>query len=378
MKHVAILQEYVPSYRVPFFRALSDKALSVGVRVEVHAGRPIGDQALRGDDAGEQTKARHMPQRELSACGRRVTLRSLTSLPNDLDLVVLEQARRNLDTYRLLLPRRMWHGQRVALWGHGRDYVKKERALDSAILARLTSRADHFFAYTRQGAEHVIAQGRRRETVTVVRNSVDTQALQADLAAVSAEDVRQFQHHHGLTGKTLLYLGGLDRSKRIEFLLDAFARAHSADPDIRLLVVGDGDQREIVSGRPGVVPLGRLTGRDKSLAMRAANAIANPGRVGLVAVESIIAELPLLTADGAMHAPEFDYLEELGAVLQSPNSPHAYASLLAAGAGTGDPALRPVQDRLRGPRPTFGIESMADNFLEGILLAIRNTGASHE
>ena len=48
---------------------------------------------------------------------------------------------------------------------------------------------------------------------------------------------------------TILYAGRLIAEKRVDLLLDAFALAHGDDPALRLLIVGDGPERERLAQR---------------------------------------------------------------------------------------------------------------------------------
>ena len=47
MKTVAILQEYVPAYRAPFFLKLQKRCLDKGIVVSIYAGAPHAEQAQR-------------------------------------------------------------------------------------------------------------------------------------------------------------------------------------------------------------------------------------------------------------------------------------------------------------------------------------------
>ena len=89
------------------------------------------------------------------------------------DLVILEQARRNLEAYPLLFGR---SSVSVALWGHGRTSARETRAWEHRWLDRMTMRADWFFAYTEGGRKYVVDRGFPADRTTVVQNSTDTAA----------------------------------------------------------------------------------------------------------------------------------------------------------------------------------------------------------
>ena len=115
------------------------------------------------------------------AAGRSSTSRRLRSCAADYDLVILEHAVRNIETYELLvrLGRR-----RVAFWGHGRTYTKSVSPRQESFKYWLARRADSwFFGYTERGVDAVVERGFPRDRTTVLNNTIDTAALRADLSA---------------------------------------------------------------------------------------------------------------------------------------------------------------------------------------------------
>ena len=369
MSRVVILQDYVPDYRVPFFRELSRMCRREGIELSIAAGAPTGHQAQRGDAAELDLDVTRLQQRELSIAGRRVTARSIRRAVQGADLLIIEQARRNLDAYRLLLPRRMWPAPLMAMWGHGTDFVTHKSRVETEVSRLLTRRVDHFFAYTDEGAQYVESAGLSPSQITTVRNAIDTREFESALRSITDQEVEAFRQEHRLTGLVLLYIGGLDESKRIRFLLDAAQRLAQSESEFRLLVVGDGVMRptveRVAGSSPNVVYLGRLTGRAKATAFRAANALVIPGRVGLVAVESIAARTPILTTDWPYHAPEFGYLTRGSSIFVSDNSVPAFATLMGDVLSSPESIDR-ARKELDAMAPQFGVLQMADNFRRGI------------
>jgi hypothetical protein len=143
MTRVVVVQPYVPGYRVPFFRRLGEQLGEAGIELVVAVGEPGEDQALRGD-AVDLPGVTQLSERRIGLGGRSVLYRDLHGVLEGADLVVMEQARRNLESYPLLIGRRPCP---VALWGHGRTTTRSARAWEHLLLDRLTLRADWFFAY---------------------------------------------------------------------------------------------------------------------------------------------------------------------------------------------------------------------------------------
>lgn len=366
MVRVAIVQEYIPAYRLPFFAALQERAASVNIHIIVAAGRTSGTQDRRGDSVSFDG-LREVQQRERSMFGRRITTRNIRPVIDDADLVVLEQARRNLDAYRLLARRRRLLP--TALWGHGRDYTQSARGIDRTLLNWLTRRADWFFAYTDGGGAFAASLGFPPDRITVVRNSIDTAGLRRDVDALTSNELSKFSSTHDLRGKTAAFVGGLDASKRIPFLIEAATRAHEQDDDFRLVVAGAGDYESVVKQKsesePWISYMGPVKGRTKALVLKAADVIAMPGRVGLVAVDSFAAGRPLVTTTWPWHAPEFEYVVDGQNAAVAANSVEAYSSKLLEVLGD-RASLESLQRAASLEASRYSIAQMADSFMGGL------------
>jgi glycosyltransferase involved in cell wall biosynthesis len=364
---VVILQEYVPGYRVAFFEELKKLCNADGIELEVACGKPNVDQGRRGDEA-KLSFARVIAQREWSILGRRLVLRRVRKVLRESDLVIMEQARRNVDVYRLLLPKRVGN-HNVALWGHGKDYTRPTQGLDRVLQRLLTARAAWFFAYTGGGLEAVAAQGYNRAKITVVQNSIDTAALRASIEDVSTAMVDAFSLDNDLEGRSAIFVGALDNSKRLPFLIEAAMRCHEEDQSFRLLIAGDGPLRQwvekVTEEHTWLTYLGPLSGTNKALALASAQVLAMPGRVGLVAVDSFSAGVPIVTTNWPWHAPEFEYLMDGVNAIITIDSVSSYAQNLLQALRDED-LLSRLRTGCDQSARDITVSAMAENFLGGI------------
>ncbi|WP_177212724.1 glycosyltransferase family 4 protein [Geodermatophilus ruber] len=318
----------MPAYRVEFFESLKADLERQGIQVDIITGAPPPEWKERGDsvvtDAVRITRT-YSP----SIRGRALLLKVL---PREVltsgryDLIVVEHAVRNLETYCLLaLP---WTRRKVAWWGHGRTYTKPESNYVTVAKRWLARQGVWFFAYTSGGARAVAAAGVAPDRITVVNNTIDVRSLEQAISSTSPSDLSRLAAQHDLRGKTGLFVGGLDADKRLPFLLEAARLIHAEEPDFRLLVAGDGSQRRIVHEAAESLPfiryVGRATGLDKALLLASAQVLMMPGRVGLIAVDSFASRLPIVTTNWPWHAPEFEYLDESNSVVLD-DSVTAYA-----------------------------------------------------
>lgn len=374
-RSVVILQEYIPGYRVPFFGELVSQAADVDIEVRVGHGTPHSDQAARRDQS-EFSSGFLLDQREFRVLGRRLVVRRIPKTVRSADLLILEQARRNVDAYRLFLPRWLRRPRRIALWGHGRDYTRQSTAADRRLFRALTHRAEWFFGYTSASVDHVVREGFDPRRTTEVRNSTDTQALSRRMQELSTSDLDEFARRHDLRGRTALYLGALDESKLIPLLLESAGLAHDADPSFRLLVAGDGPLRRSVEEKGAecayICYLGQTEGYSKAIALHHAQVLAIPGRVGLIAVDSIAAERPIVTTDFPFHAPEYEYLGPTTRI-ESARDAQSFAEALVSILSNAE-GLESLRSNLRAMQADFGVETMARNFLVGIQAVLESDG----
>ncbi|MEI7507566.1 MAG: glycosyltransferase family 4 protein [Actinomycetes bacterium] len=283
---------------------------------------------------------------------------------------MVEQAIKNLETYRLLVPKTLGAAQ-VGMWGHGRSYSTPQSGLMSQGKQLLTRRTKWFFAYTQAGADHVVSEGFPRIRTTVLNNTVDTEALRSELDSVTEEEIARFRDELGIeAGKTALFIGGVDDAKGIAFLLESVPHIASLLPGFTLLIAGDGARRSDVQaaeaqGLP-IRYLGRLEGREKARALLVSDVLAIPKGIGLVALDSLVAGRPIVSTTDPYHGPEYEFLEDHVTCLYSPYGVKTYAdamsSLLADRV-----RLSAMQNACLAKSKEFSIALMADRFLDGLL-----------
>lgn len=371
---VAIIHPWLPQYRVEFFDRLRRKLEESDIQLDIFYGQTPPDWSARNDSA-TLPAAQELPTRFIAAGSRSISIKNLESVRTNgpYDLLILEQAIRNLETYKILL-RPSAFSKRLALWGHGKVYTKSKSKSEVLLYRVLTNKFSWFFAYTAGGAEAVAEMGFSSKRVSVVGNSMDTRTIANLLDAVTDERLKEFKHEKGLTASTALYIGGIDSSKRIEFLLDSGEICYTINPAFRLLCVGSGEQEGVLKkaaeGSPWLRHLPANFGADKALALRAASALAIPGRVGLVAVDSLVSGVPIVTTRWPFHAPEFEYIDEPELSVATRDDVGEYAKGLLT--VLDDPARQMSMRRSLVERAErHSIERMVENFAIGVEKALQ-------
>lgn len=371
MPSVLIVHPFPAEYRRPFYGRLQLRLAALGWELGVADSQAPPSISARQD---KSTGTWSVPASTswIRVGGREAAWRRIGPLfrPAGADLIIVEQAIKNLETYPLLAGKRLG-GPGVAMWGHGRSYSTPQGPMAAALKQALTRRGDWFFAYTRAGADHVVKHGFPRTRVSVVNNTIDTEALAADLARVNTHDLEAFERQHGLTpGRTALFLGGVDAAKGIDFLLESARQASAMMPGFVLLVGGAGDDLPNIraaqaEGAP-VRALGRLDGMDKAIALRATDVMAIPEWIGLVAVDSLVAGRPIVSTVHPSHSPEHEYLEDGVTAIFTAHSAGEHArgmvDLLESRS-----RLSAMGSACLAEAPRYPLDQMVDAFVEGIL-----------
>jgi glycosyltransferase involved in cell wall biosynthesis len=307
---VAVVQHFVPHYRVALFDALSDNLAAQGLRLEVWHGDAPANMAEQRN-AADGSWSVWTPQRQFSLAGTTFTYRRIQRRARRVRAVVHGLASTSLETYALAADPRV----NLMLWGHGRNFTVAERRMDDVLEGWLCRRAAHLFVYTDAGADHLVSRGHSRGKITVVRNSTDTSTLVEHQRLTGPVEARELRADLGLQGKRVgLFVGAYDEFKKLPFLFEAADRIHEQRDDFVLGLAGDGpmaDQvRAFAAERDYVRVLGRVDEAALGRLSTVVDLVLMPGRVGLVAVDSLALGLPLVTTNDPYHAPEADYLTE--------------------------------------------------------------------
>ena len=366
-----VIYPYISAYRVPFFNRLAAALAQHDVQLVVTRGGPPPSMARRGDMSDGQWAA-DVPTSWLTLGEQEIPRRRIASIMREFqpDLVVVEQALHNPETY-LLLARHAAGRYGVATWGHGRSYSSRQSAPAAVFKQWLTRQGDWFFVYTQDGADHVVRHGFPRARVSVLNNTIDTEQLRADLDAVDTRELDGFRREHALTpGRTALFLGGVDEQKGIGFLLESARIAGEMMPGFMLLIAGDGDgmstSRDAEADGVPVRLLGRADGHEKALALSAADVLAIPQRVGLVAVDALVSGRPIITTDQPLNGPEYGYLVPGVTSVVTGYTAATYAHAMVSTLSATD-RLADMQAAALHASYRYTLDGMVDSFVEGVL-----------
>lgn len=363
---LVIVQRRLTHYRVPFFTALRDHLGKRDVTLTLVVGQPNQGEFSKHDE-GSLPWAVFVPT--YYWLGGKLCWMDVRSPLAQQDLVVLTQENRMLNNLPLLLlPQR----QRMALWGHGRNFQSIHKGCTAEDLKRTISRrADWWFAYTDLSAKVVRDFGYDGHRITVLNNAVDTNKLRQRVAEAKSRPRAELMRELGLSaaGPLALFMGSLYEEKRLDILVDAAALIRQQLPDFRLIILGDGTMRpwleRAVADMPWVHVMGVKRGWEKNAALAAADVVLNPGLIGLGILDAFAAGLPVVTTDCGLHSPEICYLQpDVNGVMTVPYASHFAAAVV--GLLTDDARRLRMADAALRSADRYNLQSMVQRFADGV------------
>jgi glycosyltransferase involved in cell wall biosynthesis len=290
---LGVQQRVLPSYRAPFFEMLAS-ACAGGM--SLFAGQPRAEESIATASALRNTqyvatRNIHLFKGPLYFCYQRGLLYWLSAW--NPDALIVEANPRYLST-PVAIKWMQRRGRPVLGWGLGapppsvsphflRKWGERKRG---AFLSRF----DGLIAYSQRGADEYAALGFPQEKIFVAHNAVSA-------APVAAPDRRPETVDHA----TILFVGRLQARKRVDALLRACAEM--PEPKPRLVIVGDGPEREDLEQVARRVYasaqfIGARHGDELKPYFAGADLFVLPGTGGLAVQEAMSHGLPVIVAKG--------------------------------------------------------------------------------
>jgi glycosyltransferase involved in cell wall biosynthesis len=366
MKSVSIIQQYIAPYRWSFHEMLAEKLAKKGIDYRLLSG-----SASRGDDKLPDF-ASYAPAHFF---GRAFWQNVLQRTAAD-DLVIITQAVRNLPLYPLVW-RNIRRKQRVALWGHGKNFqARNPDSLEEKLKKVITRKVHWFFAYNNLSASMVKDLGYPTERITTMMNAIDTSGLAAAKARQTPAALQKLRESLGIETENVgIYTGAMYPDKRMPFLLEACTQIRRLVPDFEMIFIGGGKDQPLVEAaaraNPWIHYVGYKQNEEKAPYWALAKLFLMPGAVGLVILDSFALEVPMITTAVKTHGPEIDYLHdgENGVMLDNPDSVEDFA--VAAAQLLQDESIRQkLVAGCRASAPLYTVENSVTLYADGIQRAL--------
>jgi len=201
---------------------------------------------------------------------------------------------------------KFWFGFKLVSYNHPTTRTGSwNPAFDRIMTGFFFKLYDRIIFYTREGRDLAVDSGLLPSVKAFyANNTLDTAEIWANYSfEVNRSDP-----------KVLLFIGRLIKNKRLGLLLKYFEELKSHLPGIRLIVIGDGPEAEIIKAAAekdeAVTWLGAVVDEARiASVMRQVNAVFVPGWSGLSIVHAFCYGKPYITIKGP-HPPEIDYLKD--------------------------------------------------------------------
>ena len=370
-------QSTIPHYRVSFYRKMEELRPDWWTFSVVFDEKEIVRQRFFKEpiDPNEINfkieKTRTYTQRIF---GRSLTFQSFIFKAWKYDLIIIGNTLHNISYplgffYRLL-------GKSVAVWWHRRNFHKKNlrgmRKQRENILLKLSKRSSGIFAYTNGVKKYLSEQGISEQKLFVLNNTIDIDENRRVYNALRSQREKIRAEHNLTDKKTLLFVGRLDGTKKLDFLSESIKHLKKLDSSYHLIVVGGGDEllkdsllRDL--GDETVTFHGILTKPEQLAPLYLMSDLyVYPGNVGLGPVQALCFDLVPAVIDSQNHNPEYEYLTDKNSMILPDNTTtERYAEAIES--LMNDPKkLNELRSETWNSIKHLTIESMARNFIDGI------------
>lgn len=382
---IAVLKDgFVPEYRAEFFTRLGKIDEVEYVIFHGQAPRGTGHRAAGGPFSFPEAR---LVNRELRLGGRTLVYQPAVRAVAGpaFDGAVLGAELKML-SHVALFPLLKLRGKPALLWGQGGEKSEVRGTAMEAIgragaaLKRMAAvHADGYIAYTSQGRDSLTEAGVDPAKVFVVRNTLDVESEVELHARFAEEPADALRRELGLRpdSAVLLFVGRLYPEKKLSELVSALrllSERRLAQRPVEGVVIGDGPDRRRAEGEAAGLEGIHFVGEIREPAsvaryLRVASAMVIPGKVGLAVNHAFAHGVPVVTRDGTLHAPEFEYLENGRNSIVSEGDLEAFADAIARLVDSAELSARLARGALAS-RESLGVASMVDSFHRAVCQTI--------
>ena len=313
-----LVQRICPHYRVPVFRRLAEQ---VDLILFYGRGMKSGAQQNAGRITGFKSARLPTLAGSLQRGERDYYLSWFPTLIYRIwkekpDVIIVGGAT-DLPNNLMVIPFGRLAGIPVIWWDAGRDIGVApggfRRAVEP-IIRRLIAGSCACIAYGESGRKYFSSLGVDDSRIFIAENTMDISEIDRNRESYADHFLTAKKERLNVSGKKIiLYVGALERRKKIENLLRAFKLIRNDIPPAGLLIVGDGSRREELErtaetlGLTDVLFLGRII-EEVGLYFLMADLFVQPGWSSLALVEAMAYGTPVITVP--FGGPEFEVVEE--------------------------------------------------------------------
>lgn len=203
-------------------------------------------------------------------------------------------------------------GKKVYVWTHGaKDIIQKRgtRYLMQAFYRPLSG----ILMYNRYNCQYMEALGCKKERLFVIHNSLDSSTQTNIYQTLTPSDI--YHKHFGNSNPTVLYIGRIQRVKKVDMILEAMKLLEQQGKYVNLVVVGANVDDDSFEKRIDELKLSDrvwmygacFDEQTNSELIYNAAACVSPGNIGLTCIHVLSYGTPVITNDNFnTQMPEFE------------------------------------------------------------------------
>jgi len=195
----------------------------------------------------------------------------------------------------------MWSMGKLA----GRNYKGVRRLIQNWI-RKIETSSDALFVYSSQAERYFIQNGVEPKHIFKAVNVIDTNAKLTSLRKTGIIEKE--------SGFNVVFVGAINKTKKLELLVDAVQTLAQMHNDVKLHIIGDGNYLQVIKRyvadkklEENIVFHGRVTEGLNALLAKF-QVLALPGLGGLAIVDGMISSLPIIS--GLADGTELDLIDE--------------------------------------------------------------------
>ena len=200
-------------------------------------------------------------------------------------------------------------GKKVYCWGHGfKSHFRRLRILEKLYW----SSTDTFFTYGQSGSNRMCELGWPSEKLRVIYNSLNAGIVPSENDSLKSSISKE---HFNNENPTLIFIGRLINSKRIDWLIKAVSDLRQKEFYLNLMLIGNGpeynrlkEQANTLSIDSNVWFYGECYDENElKILLFNADLCVSPGEVGLTALHTMSYGVPVISHDNFnKQGPEFE------------------------------------------------------------------------
>lgn len=214
----------------------------------------------------------------------------------------------------VILAMLMFSKKKVYLWSHG--YYGGENKIKKLIKKIYFGMSSGVLLYGQRARKLMIENGFPRTRLHVIYNSIDWHNQKSIRVRLRKQNIYNEYFKEDLP--TIIFIGRIQKIKKIELLIDALSELISHGTKINLIIVGDGNHMHNLTER--VLKLGIMDNvyfygscydeEEIGKLIYNADIFVSPGNVGLAVIHSFSYGTPVITHDNFKNqGPEFEAID---------------------------------------------------------------------